>query len=129
MMATPDDLVSAAVGGLLEDATASAVEGMTWKWDIDVDLLGDPVNFTGATGVCKVADAVDGTLLVTCTVTARTTGVTVSATAASTAALMTAAQNGVFRRATWSCEITTSTSQKFALWTPSEFRILPALGV
>jgi hypothetical protein len=128
-MATPDDLVGAAVGGLLEDATASAVEGMTWKWDIDVDILGASVDFTGSTGVCKVADAVDGTLLVTCTVTARTTGITVSVAAGSTGGLMSSAQNGVFRRATWSCEITTGTGAKFALWTPAEFRILPALGV
>ena len=52
-MATFDALVPLALPFLASE-TIEAVQGKSWEWDYDIAIDGDPVDFTGCTGVCEV---------------------------------------------------------------------------
>ena len=73
-MATFDALVPLALPFLASE-TIEAVQGKSWQWDYDIAIDGDPVDFTGCTGVCQIRSQGTGALIVAPTVSFPADGV------------------------------------------------------
>ena len=86
-MAGFDDLIPAAMPYLAREEL-DASTGSSWEWEYLIDdNAGDPVDFTGITGVCEIHAKGDSGVLIAPTVTLTTGKVTVTATAAQTTGL------------------------------------------
>ena len=73
-MATFDALVPLAQPFLATE-TCEEVQGASWEWDYDIAIDGDPVDFTGCTGVCQIRSQGTGALIVAPTVSFPADGV------------------------------------------------------
>lgn len=108
--------------------SAAATEGRTWRWQFTdaADLAGDPIDFTGVTGVCKVTTGVGGTEIIELDFDGASDGsFTISADEADTAGLFAGGTQGKARSCTWSLVLTNGTDSVQA-WGPtnSRFQIL-----
>lgn len=124
-MAGFSDLVAAAQPALFGGGCdASATEGRSWRWAFSVlDNSGAAVDLsTGYTFDCRVLTAVDGTTVVTPTVTGGVGTLTISVAPTNSAAKAAGAAN---RRCFWTLTITeTATSSQVQVWGPTNSRFM-----
>lgn len=107
-------------GGL----SGAATEGRTWRWQFTdaLDLAGDPIDFTGITGTCKVTAGSGGSEIITLGFTGAADGsFTIGADEADTVDLYAGGTQGKARLCAWSLVLTDGTDS-VQVWGPSNSR-------